>query len=209
MLYDLAQPLARHFILFNLVRYITFRSGAACMTALLVSFIIGPALIRWLRRMQRQGQPIRADGPERHVIEKALEKDPADRYQTARELVVDLRPEAVHQHQLHAHRVEDGQVLHQRVELAGDDHLARDRHDEGLAVVRMDVRRHGAEPRHERVGKDEVQAHWGVGGGAKSVSPALCRTGSIPYGVNSPILQGFAVAQRPSPARARPRGAAR
>jgi phospho-N-acetylmuramoyl-pentapeptide-transferase len=71
MLYDLSQPLARHFILFNLVRYITFRSGAACMTALLVSFIIGPALIRWLRRMQRQGQPIRADGPERHVIEKA------------------------------------------------------------------------------------------------------------------------------------------
>ncbi|HSU07296.1 MAG TPA: phospho-N-acetylmuramoyl-pentapeptide-transferase [Acetobacteraceae bacterium] len=71
MLFDLSQPLARHFILFNLVRYISFRSGAACMTALVVSFIIGPALIRWLRRVQHQGQPIRADGPERHVIEKA------------------------------------------------------------------------------------------------------------------------------------------
>jgi phospho-N-acetylmuramoyl-pentapeptide-transferase len=71
MLYDLFQPLARQFILFNLVRYITFRSGAACMTALVVSFIVGPPLIRWLRRIQRQGQPIRSDGPERHVIEKA------------------------------------------------------------------------------------------------------------------------------------------
>jgi phospho-N-acetylmuramoyl-pentapeptide-transferase len=71
MLFNLFQPLAPHFILFNLFRYITVRSGAACMTALLVSFIVGPPLIRWLRRVQRQGQPIRTDGPERHVVEKA------------------------------------------------------------------------------------------------------------------------------------------
>ena len=70
MLYDLSQPFASHFALFNLFRYITFRSGAACMTALVVSFILGPALIRWLRLKQRQGQPIRADGPERHILEK-------------------------------------------------------------------------------------------------------------------------------------------
>ncbi|HET6185306.1 MAG TPA: phospho-N-acetylmuramoyl-pentapeptide-transferase [Acetobacteraceae bacterium] len=70
MLYDLAQPLASHFILFNLFRYITFRSGAACLTALVVSFVIGPALIQWLRVKQRQGQPIRLDGPERHLLEK-------------------------------------------------------------------------------------------------------------------------------------------
>jgi phospho-N-acetylmuramoyl-pentapeptide-transferase len=70
MLYDLTRPLAGQFILFNLFRYITFRSGAACLTALLVSFIVGPPLIRWLRSMQRQGQPIRSDGPERHLIEK-------------------------------------------------------------------------------------------------------------------------------------------
>ncbi|HET6196356.1 MAG TPA: phospho-N-acetylmuramoyl-pentapeptide-transferase [Acetobacteraceae bacterium] len=70
MLYDLARPLANEFILFNLLRYITFRSGAACLTALLVSFIVGPALIRWLRAVQRHGQPIREDGPERHLIEK-------------------------------------------------------------------------------------------------------------------------------------------
>jgi phospho-N-acetylmuramoyl-pentapeptide-transferase len=70
MLFDLTRPLANQFILFNLLRYITFRSGAACLTALAVSFILGPPLIRWLRSLQRQGQPIRADGPERHLIEK-------------------------------------------------------------------------------------------------------------------------------------------
>ena len=68
MLYDLAKPFASHFFLFNLVRYITFRAGAACLTALIVSFVIGPALIRWLRSRQHQGQPIRLDGPERHLL---------------------------------------------------------------------------------------------------------------------------------------------
>jgi phospho-N-acetylmuramoyl-pentapeptide-transferase len=70
MLYDLARPLASQFILFNLLRYITFRSGAACLTALVVSFILGPPLIRWLKSLQHDGQPIRNDGPERHLIEK-------------------------------------------------------------------------------------------------------------------------------------------
>ena len=70
MLYDLARPLANQFILFNLFRYITFRSGAACLTALIVSFILGPAADPWLKSMQRNGQPIRSDGPERHLIEK-------------------------------------------------------------------------------------------------------------------------------------------
>ncbi len=70
MLYDLAHLSGEHWPLLNLVRYLTFRSGAACLTALVVSFLAGPALIRWLKSMQRQGQPIRADGPERHLIEK-------------------------------------------------------------------------------------------------------------------------------------------
>ena len=70
MLYSLTRPYAESFILFNLFRYLTFRSGAACLTALLVSFLIGPPFIRWLRRVQRGGQPIRPDGPERHLLEK-------------------------------------------------------------------------------------------------------------------------------------------
>jgi phospho-N-acetylmuramoyl-pentapeptide-transferase len=70
MLYNLARPFADQILFANLFRYITFRSGAACMTALLVSFILGPPLIRWLKSVQGYGQPIRLDGPERHLLEK-------------------------------------------------------------------------------------------------------------------------------------------
>ncbi len=70
MLFNLARPLADQFILFNLFRYLTFRSGAACLTALVVSFLLGPPLIRWLKSVQGYGQPIRLDGPERHLVEK-------------------------------------------------------------------------------------------------------------------------------------------
>jgi phospho-N-acetylmuramoyl-pentapeptide-transferase len=70
MLFNLARPLADQFILFNLFRYITFRSGAACLTALVLCLFMGPRVIRWLRRVQNGGQPIREDGPERHLIEK-------------------------------------------------------------------------------------------------------------------------------------------
>ena len=51
---------------FNLVRYQTFRAGAAMMTALLIGLIIGPKFINMLRVRQGKGQPIRADGPESH-----------------------------------------------------------------------------------------------------------------------------------------------
>ena len=70
MLFNLARPLADQVSLFNLFRYLTFRSGAACLTALLVMLVLGPSFIRWLRRVQRNGQPIRPDGPERHLVEK-------------------------------------------------------------------------------------------------------------------------------------------
>ena len=52
--------------LFNLVRYQTFRAGAAMMTALLIGLLIGPKFINMLRVRQGKGQPIRADGPESH-----------------------------------------------------------------------------------------------------------------------------------------------
>jgi phospho-N-acetylmuramoyl-pentapeptide-transferase len=70
MLLILTRPFTEHFILFNLFRYITFRSGAACLTALFICFVLGPVVIRWLKSVQGQGQPIRTDGPERHLIEK-------------------------------------------------------------------------------------------------------------------------------------------
>ena len=51
---------------FNLFRYITFRSGGAFMTALIFGFIFGNPLINVLRKRQGKGQPIRNDGPEGH-----------------------------------------------------------------------------------------------------------------------------------------------
>ncbi|MFQ5953910.1 MAG: phospho-N-acetylmuramoyl-pentapeptide-transferase [Kiloniellales bacterium] len=59
-------PLADLFGPFNLFRYITFRTGGAIITALIVSFIIGPIIIRLLRNRQGAGQPIRNDGPTGH-----------------------------------------------------------------------------------------------------------------------------------------------
>ena len=70
MLYNLARGFADQFSLANLFRYLTFRSGAACLTALFLSFVLGPMVIRWLKSVQRGGQPIREDGPPRHLIEK-------------------------------------------------------------------------------------------------------------------------------------------
>jgi phospho-N-acetylmuramoyl-pentapeptide-transferase len=64
-------PFADKFALFNLFRYITFRAGASLMTALLIAFFIGPSMINWLRARQGKGQPIRTDGPQRHIVEKA------------------------------------------------------------------------------------------------------------------------------------------
>jgi phospho-N-acetylmuramoyl-pentapeptide-transferase len=70
MLYHLLYPLADQISAFNVFRYITFRTGGAVMTALLVSFWLGPGLIRWLKKKQREGQPIRLDGPESHLLTK-------------------------------------------------------------------------------------------------------------------------------------------
>ena len=70
MLYNLLAPYAEQFVAFNLFRYITFRTGGAIVTSLLVCFIFGPAVIRWLKSKQGRGQPIRTDGPESHLLTK-------------------------------------------------------------------------------------------------------------------------------------------
>ena len=72
MLFNLFAPLADEFGALNVFRYLTFRTGGAVLTALLVSFIFGPMVIRWLRAKQGNGQPIRDDGPHRHILEKFL-----------------------------------------------------------------------------------------------------------------------------------------
>ncbi len=66
MLYHLLFPLHSAYSVFNVFRYITFRTVLAALSALLISFLFGPWLIR--RLIARQiGQPIRPDGPERHL----------------------------------------------------------------------------------------------------------------------------------------------
>ena len=70
MLYNLLSPLADDFSIFNLFRYLTFRTGGAVMTALIISFVLGGPLIRWLKSQQGEGQPIREDGPEGHPLTK-------------------------------------------------------------------------------------------------------------------------------------------
>jgi phospho-N-acetylmuramoyl-pentapeptide-transferase len=56
---------------FRLFRYLSFRSLAAVVTALMIAFMFNPILIRWLKVKQGKGQPIRTDGPQRHIVEKA------------------------------------------------------------------------------------------------------------------------------------------
>ena len=70
MLFHLLFPFADQFGPFNLFRYLTFRSGGAMVTALLISFVMGPRVIAWLKSRQAEGQPIRLDGPESHLVRK-------------------------------------------------------------------------------------------------------------------------------------------
>ncbi|MGE4409478.1 MAG: phospho-N-acetylmuramoyl-pentapeptide-transferase [Sphingobium sp.] len=69
MLYWLAQQLDFPGVL-NLVRYLSFRAGAAIATALLLGLLIGPRFILWLRLRQGKGQPIRTDGPQTHLAKR-------------------------------------------------------------------------------------------------------------------------------------------
>jgi phospho-N-acetylmuramoyl-pentapeptide-transferase len=70
MLYHLLVSLSDQFSVLNVFRYLTFRTGGAIMTALLFVFMFGPGLISMLRLKQGRGQPIRVDGPQRHILEK-------------------------------------------------------------------------------------------------------------------------------------------
>ena len=66
MLYHLFYPLAVDIRLFNVFKYLTFRTIYAMITALLVAFVIGPWVIRKLESLQAR-QVIRTDGPESHL----------------------------------------------------------------------------------------------------------------------------------------------
>jgi phospho-N-acetylmuramoyl-pentapeptide-transferase len=70
-LYEQLSAGGHHVSVFNLLKYLTFRTGMALFTAQLVVVLMGSRFIRWMQAKQGKGQPIRAEGIQRHVIEKA------------------------------------------------------------------------------------------------------------------------------------------
>ena len=70
MLFHILYPMADQFAVLNVFRYLTFRTGGAIITALIISFLFGPPLINALKKRQTAGQPIRDDGPEEHLLSK-------------------------------------------------------------------------------------------------------------------------------------------
>ena len=74
MLYLLYLQLSEHHHyvpVLNLLKYLTFRTGMSIVTAQLIVVSMGSRFIRWMQTKQGKGQPIRKDGIERHIIEKA------------------------------------------------------------------------------------------------------------------------------------------
>lgn len=69
MLYSLLYPLHESFSVFNVFKYITFRSFGAMMTAMILSLMLGAPFIRWLRA-KAIGQSIRELGPESHYSKR-------------------------------------------------------------------------------------------------------------------------------------------
>ncbi len=70
MLYSLCLYLSEKWHFLNIFQYITFRTGGALLSALIFSFCFGAPSIRWLKSRQKEGQPIRKEGPASHHITK-------------------------------------------------------------------------------------------------------------------------------------------
>jgi phospho-N-acetylmuramoyl-pentapeptide-transferase len=70
MLFLLLTSLTDDISVLNVFRYQTTRTGLAIMTALIFVFLFGPRIISLLKVKQGRGQPIRSDGPQRHIVEK-------------------------------------------------------------------------------------------------------------------------------------------
>ena len=67
MLYHLLFPLASTYTVFNVFKYISFRTLGASLTALTVSFVFGPFFIQFLTKKQAR-QVVRDDGPPTHLV---------------------------------------------------------------------------------------------------------------------------------------------
>ena len=70
MLFNFLTSLVEQYSFLNVFKYITFRTGLALMTSLLIVFLIGAQLIRIFSQKDITG-PIRQDGPIDHIIKKS------------------------------------------------------------------------------------------------------------------------------------------
>jgi phospho-N-acetylmuramoyl-pentapeptide-transferase len=69
MFYHIFVPLINHFTALNIFKYITFRAGYAMVTALILSFMVGPVIIKKLQKWQAK-EKIRSDGPKTHLAKE-------------------------------------------------------------------------------------------------------------------------------------------
>ncbi len=70
MIYNILYSFIGDYSFLNIFKYLTFRSGAAFITSILISFISGPYIIKFLKEKQKIGQPIRDDGPKWQIEAK-------------------------------------------------------------------------------------------------------------------------------------------
>ena len=70
MIYYITSLLVDQFSFLNVFKYLTFRASGAFITSILISFIVGPKLIKYFKVKQKLGQPIRDDGPKWHINAK-------------------------------------------------------------------------------------------------------------------------------------------
>ena len=68
MLYLILTSLTDDVSALNVFRYLTTRTGGAVLTALFFIFVFGPRIIALLKVKQGRGQPLRSDGPQRHIL---------------------------------------------------------------------------------------------------------------------------------------------
>ena len=70
MIYYFSLLLLDQFSFLNVFKYLTFRASGAFITSILISFLIGPKLIKYFKNKQKLGQPIRDDGPKWQIEAK-------------------------------------------------------------------------------------------------------------------------------------------
>lgn len=70
MLYNIILPYIKNPHIANLLHYISFRTSMSIIMSLILCFIFGPCIIKFLHNCQKFGQPIRSDGPESHILKQ-------------------------------------------------------------------------------------------------------------------------------------------